>query len=96
MKQSIIFQPLCNFQQRQKNFCNYYQQGNEDGFLWVNFTNSKDSMDKASAAFAATTRDKMFPIFSEFATCEESPDLYHGWTLYWSDTKDFMPTFPSS
>ena len=75
---------------------NYYQQGNEDGFLWVNFTNSKDSMDKASAAFAATTRDKMFPIFSEFATCEESPDLYHGWTLYWSDTKDFMPTFPSS
>ena len=75
---------------------NYFQQGNEDGFLWGNFTNSKDSMDKANVAFEANVRDEMFPIFSEFASCGEVPDLYNGYTLYWSENKDFMPTFPSS
>ena len=36
----------------------------------------------------------MFPLFSEFATCGDNPDVYHGWTLYDVDNKDFMPTFP--
>ena len=75
---------------------NYFQQGNEDGFLWGNFTNSKESMDKATEAFEANVRDEMFPIFSEFASCGDATDLYNGYTLYWSEDKDFMPTFPSS
>ena len=77
-------------------YANYFQQDNDDGFLWGNFTNSKESMDKANVAFEANVRDKMFPIFSEFATCGEVPDLYNGYTLYWSEDKDFMPIFPSS
>jgi len=53
-------------------------------------------MDKATEAFEANVRGEMFPIFSEFASCGEVPDLYNGYTLYWSQDKDFMPTFPSS
>lgn len=75
---------------------NYFQQGNDDVFLWGNFTNSKDSMDKVNEAFEESVRDSMFPIFSEFASCGEVPDLYHGWTLYWSADKNFIPKFPSN
>ena len=74
---------------------NYYQQGNEDGFLWVNFTNSKDSMDKAASSFEKDVRADMFPLFSEFASCAEVPDVYHGWTFYVGDKKEFMPDFTS-
>ena len=45
---------------------NYFSQQNEDSFLWGNFTNSKESLDKANASFEANVRDKMFPLFSEF------------------------------
>ena len=44
----------------------------EDEMLWANFTNSKNSMDKANAAFEESVRDKMFPLFSEFAQCQAS------------------------
>ena len=53
-------------------------------------------MVKANEAFEANVRSEMFPIFSEFASCGEAPDLYNGYTLYWSEDKDFMPTFPAS
>ena len=75
---------------------NYFSQQNEDSFLWGNFTNSKESLDKANASFEANVRDKMFPLFSEFASCGDIPDLYHGFSLYWSEDKDFMPTFPTN
>lgn len=72
---------------------NYFFQEDPSSFLWGNFTNSKASMDKANIAFEQSVRDKMFPLFSEFAQCGEQPDLYNGYTLYWSEKKDFMPTF---
>jgi hypothetical protein len=50
--------------------------------------------DKASAAFEAEVEEEMRPLFEEFAICGENPDVYHGWTLYDRDDKDFMPTFP--
>ena len=74
-------------------FLNYFFQEDEKSFLWANFTNSKDSMDKANVAFEESVRDKMFPLFSEFAQCEAQPDLYDGYTLYWSEKKYFMPVF---
>ena len=61
----------------------------------MNFTNSKESMNKANASFESDVRDSMFPLFSEFASCGENPDLYNGFTLYWSEDKEFMPTFPA-
>jgi len=53
-------------------------------------------MDKANTSFEQSVRDKMFPLFSEFASCGEQPDLYNGFTLYWSEDKEFMPTFPAN
>jgi hypothetical protein len=53
-------------------------------------------MNKANISFEASVRETMFPIFSTFASCGEVPDLYHGFTLYNADDKDFMPTFPSN
>ena len=70
-------------------------EGEGADFLWANFTKSKEMNDKANAAFEAEVREKMFPLFSEFASCGENPDVYHGWTLYDRDDKDFMPTFPA-
>ena len=75
---------------------NYFSQQNKDSFLWGNFANSKESRDKVNASFESNIRDEMFPVFSEFAACGEVTDLYHGFTLYWSEDKDFMPIFPSS
>ena len=73
---------------------NYFAYDNENvDFIWGSFTNSKASNDKANASFAADVRDEMFPLFSEFASCTETADVYHGWTLYDSSNKDFMPTF---
>ena len=69
--------------------------GESADFLWANFTKTKEMYDKANAAFEAEVREKMFPLFSEFATCGDNPDVYHGWTLYDSDDKDFLPTFPA-
>ena len=84
-------------------FANYFAYKNEDGshvdadvdFLWGNFTKGKDAMDKATESFENDVRDEMFPLFSEFATCEEVPDVYHGWTFYAGDNKEFMPDFTS-
>ena len=80
---------------------NYFAYKNADGshtdsdidFLWANFTNSKDSMDKANESFEKDVRAEMFPLFSEFASCAEVPDVYHSWTFYNSEAKDFMPDF---
>ena len=58
-------------------------------------SNSKDSMDKANEMFAKDVEAKMFPLFSEFATCADVPDVYHGWTFYIGDKKEFMPDFNS-
>ena len=83
---------------------NYYAQLNEDGshteegidFLWASFTNSETSMVKANEVFEANMRSILFPQFSEFATCREDVvDIYHGWTFYNSEQKDFMPDFSS-
>ncbi len=84
-------------------FANYFAYKNEDGshvdadvdFLWGNFTKGKDAMDKATESFENDVRDEMFPLFSEFATCSEVPDVYHGWTFYVGDNKEFMPDFTS-
>ena len=61
-------------------------------FLWENFTNSKDSMDKANAAFEESVRDKMFPLFSEFAQCQAIPryDLYNGYKHYIGLNKNIL------
>ena len=75
---------------------NYFNVDESGGFLWANFTNSEESMSKANTSFEASVRETMFPIFSTFASCGEVPDLYHGFTLYNADDKDFMPTFPSN
>ena len=75
---------------------NYFFHDDPSSFLWMNFTNSKESMNKANASFEADVRDSMFPLFSKFASCGEKPDLYDGFTLYWSEDKDFIPTFPSN
>ena len=63
--------------------------------MWGNFTKSKESNDKATELFEKDVRDDMFPLFSKFATCAEVPDVYHGWTFYIGDKKDFMPDFTS-
>ena len=84
-------------------YANYFAYKNADGshtdadvdFLWANFSNTKDSMDKAAQSFEEDVRDEMFPLFSEFATCAEVPDVYHGWTFYIGDKKEFMPDFTS-
>ena len=52
-------------------------------------------MDKAAESFENDVRDEMFPLFSEFATCAEVADVYHSWTFYNSEAKDFMPDFTS-
>ena len=31
--------------------------------MWANFTDSKDSMDKAASSFEKDVRDEMFPLF---------------------------------
>ena len=80
---------------------NYFAHKNEDGshvesdidFLWATFTNSSDSMDKANSSFEKDVRGEMFPKFSEFASCAEMPDVYHSWTFYNSQDKEFMPDF---
>ena len=77
-------------------FLNYFFHDDPSQFIWANFTNSKESMDKANASFEASVRDRMFPLFSEFASCSDKPDLYNGYTLYWSEKKDFMPNFSSN
>jgi len=84
-------------------FANYFAYKNEDGshvdadvdFLWGNFTKGKDAMDKATESFENDVREEIFPLFSEFATCAEVPDVYHGWTFYAGDNKEFMPDFTS-
>tara|TARA_Y100000766_G_scaffold14405_1_gene10298 strand:- start:535 stop:1350 length:816 start_codon:yes stop_codon:yes gene_type:complete len=84
-------------------FANYFAYKNEDGshvdadvdFLWGSFTKGKDAMDKATESFENDVREEMFPLFSEFATCGEVPDVYHGWTFYVGDNKEFMPDFTS-
>lgn len=75
---------------------NYFYTDDTNGFLWANFTNSEASMNKANASFEESVRESMFPIFSEFASCGDVPDLYHGYTLYNADNKEFMPTFMSN
>lgn len=90
-----------NYEDTSYHYGNYFAHGDAPSnprgesanFLWANFTNSKDSNDKANASFEADVRDKMFPLFSEFASCADTPDVYHGWTLYNASEKDFMPTF---
>ena len=51
--------------------------------------------DKAAESFENDVREEMFPLFSEFATCAEVADVYHSWTFYNSEAKDFMPDFTS-
>ena len=75
---------------------NYFFHEDPSSFLWMNFTNSKESMDKATSSFEADVREKMFPLFSDFAACGEQVDLYNGYTLYWSADKEFMPNFSSN
>ena len=80
---------------------NYYAQLNEQGshtengidFLWASFTNSAESMAKSEEVFETKMRSILFPQFSEFAQCDEVPDIYHGYVFYDADDKDFMPTF---
>ena len=75
-------------------FGNYFSINNPDAdFLWVDFANSRESMDQAVAAFAADVEPTQFPIFSKFATCGDTPDIYNGWTLYDSENKAYMPAF---
>ena len=50
-------------------------------------------MDKANTSFEKDVRGEMFPKFSEFASCAEMPDVYHSWTFYNSQDKEYMPDF---
>ena len=92
-----------DFSDTNYSFGNYFAHKNADGshvesdidFLWATFTDSEDSMKKANESFEKDIRDEMFPLFSEYATCAEVPDVYHSWTFYNSDAKDFMPDFAS-
>jgi len=68
-------------------------EGESADFIWANFTKSKAANEKATTAFESDVREKMFPIFSEFASCGDKPELFHGWALYDRDNKDFMPSF---
>ena len=78
-------------------FGNYYSDSNPDAdFLWGDFTNSRESMTQATNAFQKDVQPTMFPLFSEFAACGETPDEYNGWMLYDAENKDFMPTFLSN
>ena len=80
---------------------NYYAQLNEQGshtengidFLWASFTNSAESMAKSDEVFETKMRSILFPQFSEFAQCDEVPDIYHSYVFYNADDKEFMPTF---
>ena len=46
-------------------------------------------------AFEKDVREKMFPVFSEYAGCSETPDKYHGWTLYNRVDLEHKPVFVS-
>ena len=35
----------------------------------------------------------MFPLFSKFSACGETPDEYNGWMLYDAEDKNFFPEF---
>jgi len=75
-------------------FGNYYSDSNPDAdFLWGDFANSRESMIQATTAFQKDVQPTMFPMFSEFAACGETPDEYNGWMLYDAENKDFMPKF---
>mgnify|MGYP006883107634 FL=1 len=75
-------------------FGNYYSDSNPDAdFLWGDFTNSRESMIQATTAFQKDVQPTMFPMFSKFAACGETPDEYNGWMLYDAENKDFMPKF---
>ena len=75
-------------------FGNYFADDNPDAdFLWADFTNSRDSMMQAAAAFEQDVAPDMFPIFSQFAACGDRPDEYDGWMLYDAENKDFAPRF---
>ena len=75
-------------------FGNYYSDSNPDAdFLWGDFTNSRESMTQATNAFQKDVQPTMFPLFSEFAACGETPDEYDGWMLYDAENKNFMPKF---
>ena len=75
-------------------FGNYYSDSNPDAdFLWGDFTNSRESMIQATNSFQKDVQPTMFPMFSEFAACGDTPDEYNGWMLYDAENKDFMPKF---
>ena len=50
-------------------------------------------MIQATNAFEKDVQPTMFPMFSEFAACGDTPDEYNGWMLYDAENKDFMPKF---
>tara|TARA_B100001250_G_C19801612_1_gene791387 strand:+ start:351 stop:1172 length:822 start_codon:yes stop_codon:yes gene_type:complete len=82
-----------NYEETRYSYGNYFSNDEENpGFLWANFSASKDMNDKANASFQADVEAKMFPLFSEFASCTETANVYHSWTLYIAG-KEFMPTF---
>ncbi len=59
-------------------FGNYYSDSNPDAdFLWGDFTNSRESMTKATNAFQKDVQPTMFPIFSKFAACGDTLDEYN-------------------
>tara|TARA_B100000575_G_scaffold293734_1_gene306125 strand:+ start:2882 stop:3733 length:852 start_codon:yes stop_codon:yes gene_type:complete len=83
---------------------NYFALNNEDGshteedidFLWASFASSQESMETVNELFEKDVRASQFPKFSEFASCGDQPDVYHSWTFYLSENKDFMPSFPAN
>ena len=82
-----------DYEDTRYSYGNYLSTDSENpGFLWANFTASKEMNDKATASFEADVREKMFPLFSEFASCSDTPNVYHSWTLYLAGN-EFMPTF---
>ena len=48
---------------------------------------------KATASFQKDVEPVMFPLFSKFAACGETPDEYNGWMLYDAEDKNFFPEF---
>ena len=75
-------------------FGNYYASDNADAdFLWGEFTNSKNSYERVVELFARDVEPTQFPLFSEFASCNEKPDRYNGWTVYERDGSDNSADF---
>ena len=83
-----------NYEGTGYHFGNYYGSNNPDAdFLWAEFTNSAESTEKVAELFTRDIEPTQFPLFSKFASCNESTDKYNGWTVFERDELNFTANF---